>query len=246
QGSRGVGPRCWSEPGGVACAFAVFASRHGESRPSRRSSRCGTRRKRWSAGAPWNPPSIAPGRASARRRSCPPPGSCMASPFAHLHVHSHYSLMRGTERLEALADAARQRGMDRFALTDTNALYGFVFYRQICDEWGLKPIAGAEVVEAAPSGRGAAHGEGPARAVLLARGREGYRSLCHILTARHLDPSFSLERAVHEHAASLVLLSEQRPLLSALRDALPVYAELVPGRGDRPLLHWPRAQEVPR
>ena len=169
----------------------------------------------------------------------------MASPFAHLHVHSHYSLMRGTERLEALADAARQRGMDRFALTDTNALYGFVFYRQICDEWGLKPIAGAEVVEAAPSGRGAAHGEGPARAVLLARGREGYRSLCHILTARHLDPAFSLERAVHEHAASLVLLSEQRPLLSALRDALPVYAELVPGRGDRPLLHWAREQEVP-
>ena len=38
--------------------------------------------------------------------------------------------------------------MDRFALTDTNALYGFVFYRQICAETGLTPIAGAEVVEA--------------------------------------------------------------------------------------------------
>ncbi|HYR52237.1 MAG TPA: DNA polymerase III subunit alpha [Candidatus Dormibacteraeota bacterium] len=168
----------------------------------------------------------------------------MASPFAHLHVHSHYSLMRGTERLEALAEAARQRGMDRFALTDTNALYGFVFYRQICDEWGLKPIAGAEVLESAASGRGAAPGEGPARAVLLARGRDGYRSLCHVLTARHLDPNFSLEHAVREHASSLVLLSEQRPLLSALRDALPVYAELVPGRDDRPLLHWARKQEL--
>ena len=98
----------------------------------------------------------------------------MAS-FAHLHVHSHYSLMRGTERIEALAQAARERGMDRFALTDTNALYGFVFYRQICEEWGLIPIAGAEVVEA---------GEAPARAVLLARGREGYTSLCRVLTAR--------------------------------------------------------------
>ena len=51
----------------------------------------------------------------------------MASPFAHLHVHSHYSLMRGVDTLEALAQAARERGMDRFALTDTNALYGFVF-----------------------------------------------------------------------------------------------------------------------
>src|SRR5678815_3927357 len=90
-------------------------------------------------------------------------------------VHSHYSLMRGTERIEALADAARDRGMDRFALTDTNALYGFVFYRQICEEWGLTPIAGAEVVEAETAGKT------PSRAVLLARGREGYGSLCHVL-----------------------------------------------------------------
>ena len=160
----------------------------------------------------------------------------MVSPFVHLHVHSHYSLMRGTDRLEALADAARDRGMDRFALTDTNALYGFVFYRQICDEWGLQAIAGAELVEP---------GVPSARAVLLARGREGYGSLCHIITARHLDPTFSLEQAVRKNASSLVLLSEQRHLLASLRDALPVYAELVPGRGDRPLLHWATAEGIP-
>jgi error-prone DNA polymerase len=163
----------------------------------------------------------------------------MASPFAHLHVHSHYSLMRGTEPIEALAQAARERGMDRFALTDTNALYGFVFYRQICEEWGLIPIAGAEVVEAErPSAA-------PARAVLLARGREGYRSLCHVLTARHLDPEFTLERAVRENSASLVLLSPQPSLLSALRETLPVHAELVTGRGDRPLLAWARERGIP-
>jgi error-prone DNA polymerase len=144
--------------------------------------------------------------------------------------------MRGTESLEALAEAARERGMDRFALTDTNALYGFVFYRQICEEWGLLPIAGAEVVEAERAA--------PARAVLLARGREGYRSLCHILTARHLDPAFSLQRAVRENAASLVLLSAQRDLLRGLRETLPVFAELVPGRGDRETLHWARAEGI--
>ena len=169
----------------------------------------------------------------------------MASPFVHLHVHSHYSLMRGTEPIEALADAARERGMDRFALTDTNALYGFVFYRQICEEWGLIPIAGAEVVEADAASSSRARAPAPARAVLLARGREGYRSLCHVLTARHLDPAFSLERAVRENAASLMLLSEQPSLLSALRETLPVHAELVSGRGDRPLLGWARRQGIP-
>src|SRR5689334_9116579 len=171
-----------------------------------------------SRSAPSRPRSTARGRASAPKRWCPRPGCCMASPFAHLHVHSHYSLMRGTERLEALAAAARDRGMDRFALTDTNAPYGFVFYRQFCEEWALTPIAVAEVVEPGPT---------HANAVLLARGRQRSRSLCHVLTAPHLDPTFSLTRAVRAHAASLVLLYTQRPLLLALRDALPVHAELI-------------------
>jgi error-prone DNA polymerase len=153
--------------------------------------------------------------------------------FAHLHVHSAYSLLRGVDSLEDIAQAVRERGMDRFALTDTNALYGFVFYRQICDELGLRPIAGAEIAA------------GRDRAVLLARGREGYRSLCRVVTARHLDSAFSLPASARAHAAGLVLLSEDRALLAGLRDALPVYAELVPGRADRPLLRWARAAGVP-
>ena len=160
--------------------------------------------------------------------------------------------MRGVDTLEALAQAARERGMDRFALTDTNALYGFVFYRQICAETGLTPIAGAEVVEAAgakgtrnANGSGNGNGSRPSRAVLLARGREGYRSLCRVLTARHLDPAFSLAASTRAHAAGLVLLSEDRALLTALRDALPTYAELVPGRGDRALRQWARAEAIP-
>jgi error-prone DNA polymerase len=162
--------------------------------------------------------------------------------FTHLHVHSHYSLLRGVDTLETLAQAARERGMDRFALTDTNALYGFVFYRQICEETGLTPIAGAEIVErgapaAAPGGRG--------RAVLLARGRDGYRSLCRVITARHLEPEFSLAAAIRAHAPGLVVIAEDGTLLDAVRDVAPVYAELVPGRGDRPFRAWARGRGIP-
>lgn len=151
-------------------------------------------------------------------------------------------MMRGPEPIEALITAARAHGMDRFALTDTNALYGFVFYRQMCAETGLVPIAGAEILEA-----GAAHAAagGAGRAVLLARGRTGYASLCHVITARHLEPEFSIAASVRRHAADLVLLSEDRALLEAVRDALPVYAELVPGRGDRPLRAWARSRGIP-
>src|SRR6185503_148213 len=168
----------------------------------------------------------------------------MAS-FAHLHVHSHYSMMRGVDTLETLALTARERGMDRFALTDTNALYGFVFYRQICDEAGLKAIAGAEIVESGGTHGGARNAGGTARAVLLARGREGHRSLCRVITERHLDPTFTIARSVRQHGAGLTLLSENRALLIALRGALPVHAELVPGRGDRALRQWARAADIP-
>ena len=161
--------------------------------------------------------------------------------FAHLHVHSYFSLMRGADSVESLAIAARERGMDRFALTDTNALYGFVFYRRICEEAGLRSIAGVEIVE-----RGAiASPPRPRHAVLLARGRSGYSSLCRVITDRHLDPSFDITRSVRVHAEGLTLLSEDRALLEALRDALPTYAELVPGRGERPLRQWARAREIP-
>jgi DNA polymerase III alpha subunit len=151
--------------------------------------------------------------------------------FAHLHVHSHYSMMRGVDTLETLALAARDRGMDRFALTDTNALYGFVFYRQICDEAGLKAIAGAEIVESARTVRRAgAGGNGngraptPGRAVLLARGREGYKSLCRVITERHLDPSFTIASSVRSTPGlipSETARAHDAPRCSCLRGAGP-------------------------
>src|SRR6267378_136916 len=52
-------------------------------------------------------------------------------------------------------------------------------------------------------------------------------------------------RNFRAHAEGLVLLSEDRALLTALREALPVYAELVPGRGDRALRQWARAEGIP-
>ena len=170
----------------------------------------------------------------------------MSSSFAHLHVHSHYSLMRGVDSLESLAQAARERGMDRFALTDTNALYGFVFYRQICAETGLVPIAGAEIVEREISeGCIAVPPRSPRRAVLLARGREGYASLCRVITARHLEPEFEIARAVRARPQGLTMLTEDPHLLEQLRDALPVYAELIPGRDDRGLRRWARERDIP-
>ena len=67
------------------------------------------------------------------------------SDFVHLHVHSNYSFCRGASRIESLVDAALARGMRALALTDTNGLYGLVWFLQYAAERGLRPIVGAEL-----------------------------------------------------------------------------------------------------
>ena len=93
--------------------------------------------------------------------------------------------------------------MDRFALTDRNALYGFVFYRQICAEAGLTPIAGAEVVEAV---------EAPAVATQLS-----------LWDGAGDDPAGRL-RSSREADTHAMLSAEARARTSARRDASPAHS----------------------
>ena len=65
--------------------------------------------------------------------------------FAHLHVHTEYSLLDGACRINRLASAAKQKGMDSIAITDHGVMYGVIdFYRE-CKKQGVKPIIGCEV-----------------------------------------------------------------------------------------------------
>jgi error-prone DNA polymerase len=153
-------------------------------------------------------------------------------PFVHLHVHSYYSLMRGTAGPDALCRAVRDRGMDAVALTDTNGLYGLVFFLQAAEEAGVRPIVGAEV---------ATFDE---RAVLLVQSAEGYANLCRILTRRHCDDNFVLSRALPESVGGLAVLSDSLPVLIALRGRPDVYAELCGGRSWRLVLEFARAERL--
>ena len=107
----------------------------------------------------------------------------MSARFAHLQVHSHYSLMRGVPGLETLCLAAVQRGFDALALTDTDGLYGAVRFLEVAKSAGLRPILGAEVTtplaSAAPdTGKAAPPNPNGPRATLLVRDQEGYGNLC--------------------------------------------------------------------
>ena len=111
--------------------------------------------------------------------------------------------MWGTAPVRDLCTRAKALGYKALALTDTDNLYGMWPFLSTCREMNLRPIVGAEVTDPAT----------PHRAVCLVKNITGYRNLCRLITARHRDPSFSLETAVPARAQGLVILTGSPHLL---------------------------------
>ncbi len=156
--------------------------------------------------------------------------------FVHLHVHSSFSFCRGAGKIEDLVDAALARSMSALALTDLNGVYGLVWFLQLAAERGLRPVVGAELRTESE------------RAVLLARNREGYATLCRIISCRHLEPGFRLTRALEEDREHLIVLSDHLPLLGALgrqNGTSRLYVELNDPTAEPPLLDFSRKSGIP-
>lgn len=147
--------------------------------------------------------------------------------FVHLDVHSNYSLLSGASSVEALVERAAALDMPALALTDTNAMYATVPFVNACKKAGIKPIPGAELVSFggidAP----------PETACILPINHRGYRELCRLVTARHLDENFSLGESLAALSNDVCILSGDERLLKILVGRKNVYAALPGGAGTR-------------
>jgi len=141
--------------------------------------------------------------------------------FVHLDVHSGYSLLAGASTVEDLVARASAQGHDALALTDTEGAYGLPLFQACCDAVQMKAIHGAELHDPAVPEE---------RAVVLAQDARGYRSLCRLLTRRHLDERFSLIDDLPRDAAGLLVLTPSPSLLRQWAEDLPpdaLYAEVI-------------------
>ena len=145
--------------------------------------------------------------------------------FVHLHVRSAHSHLYGASRLDELIPAALALGYKELALTDRGGMYGAIAFYRKAREAGLKPILGVELdqptspaASAAGSKPAGSNGEG---VVLLARNLEGYRTLCRLTTARHLNPDFDLAEAVAADHEDIYVLVPDAALLARLDGRLP-------------------------
>ena len=65
--------------------------------------------------------------------------------FAHLHVHTEYSLLDGACRIRDLPKLVKSMGQTACAITDHGVMYGAVDFYRACKAEGIKPIIGCEV-----------------------------------------------------------------------------------------------------
>ena len=104
--------------------------------------------------------------------------------FAHLHVHTEYSLLDGSSKIKELVHYAKELGMDSLAITDHGVMYGVIDFYKACRDEGIHPVIGCEVYVAEKS-RFQKEGRSDAEyyhLVLLAETQTGYQNLIKLVS----------------------------------------------------------------
>ncbi len=105
--------------------------------------------------------------------------------FAHLHVHTEYSLLDGSNKIKEYVKRVRELGMNSAAITDHGVMYGVIDFYRAAKEQGIKPIIGCEVYVAPNSRFDKELTGGEDRyyhLVLLAENNQGYANLMKIVS----------------------------------------------------------------
>src|SRR3954470_12096246 len=138
----------------------------------------------------------------------------MARCFCHLHLHTHYSLLDGFNRIPPLVEQAKSLGMNACAITDHGNLYGAIeFYRE-CKAGGINPIIGYEAY-VAPGKRGdrdaRKRGDAAYHLTLLAHNATGFKNLIKMASVAFLEGYYYVPRIDKEllaaHSEGLTCLS---------------------------------------
>ncbi|MDR1384675.1 MAG: DNA polymerase III subunit alpha [Planctomycetaceae bacterium] len=136
-------------------------------------------------------------------------------PFVHLHCHSHYSLLDGAGKLDALIGRAKELEMNAIALTDHGNMYGALEFYQKAKDAGIKAIIGYEAY-IAPGSR---HEKSGATSVkdasfhltLLAKDIDGYHNLLQLASLAFTEGYYYRPRidkeSLRQHNKGLICLS---------------------------------------
>ncbi len=134
-------------------------------------------------------------------------------PFTHLHVHTEYSLLDGSNKIKEYVARVKELGMDSAAITDHGVMYGVIDFYKAAKAEGIRPILGCEVYVAPSSrfDREASHGEDRYyHLVLLAENNTGYQNLMKIVSIGFVEgyyykPRIDMETLERYHEGIIAL-----------------------------------------
>ncbi|MEE1314333.1 MAG: DNA polymerase III subunit alpha, partial [Faecalimonas sp.] len=134
--------------------------------------------------------------------------------FAHLHVHTEYSLLDGSNKIKEYVSRVKELGMTSAAITDHGVMYGVIDFYRAAKAAGIRPILGCEVYVASGSRFDRTPGQSEDRyfhLVLLAENQKGYENLTKIVSKGFVEgyyykPRVDLE-LLEEYHEGLIALS---------------------------------------
>lgn len=133
--------------------------------------------------------------------------------FAHLHVHSEYSLLDGACKIDKLIEKVKSLGQKSIAITDHGVMYGVIDFYKKCKKEGIKAIIGCEVY-VAPRTRFDKDFTLDARAhhmILLCKNNIGYKNLMYMVSLAYSEGFYKKPRIDEEllkkHSEGLIALS---------------------------------------
>ncbi|MCD4756418.1 DNA polymerase III subunit alpha [bacterium] len=146
--------------------------------------------------------------------------------FTHLHLHTEFSLLDATIKIDDLIEKLKSSNMTSCAITDHGNMYGVYKFKTYMEDAGLKPILGCEIYVAPRGMEDKEHGIDNKyfHLVLLAKNLEGYKNLVKIVSIAHMEGFYYKPRIDFEtlakYSEGIIALSAclagpiSRPLLN--------------------------------
>jgi DNA polymerase III alpha subunit len=136
----------------------------------------------------------------------------------HLHVHTNFSLLQGTVRIEELIQSCIKQKISSIALTDINAMNGLIQFAKQALEANINPILGSCITDLDDEKK---------YIILLAKNNDGYSDLCKIITQRKLNGDFSIFNIIAQVWNNLFILTPFIELLEKSDKKNSIYAEII-------------------
>ena len=174
--------------------------------------------------------------------------------FVHLRLHTEYSIVNGTCRIDDLVERAQQDGQAALAISDLNNLFGAVKFYSACRKQGIKPLIAAEVsVTSAIEELGTS----TSQILLLVQNTVGYLNLCELISKSWTQQNLKTQAAVDwawlttDSTQGLIALSgaQSGPIGLALKQSGQQKADEIASRmasvfGDRLYIELQRADKT--